>query len=139
MLETYDLDCKIHVESTLAKDDLADRVAKLSSGTLFGTGISRTVRTDVGEIEVRTNPDSNEQLARAFPEGFLHFRYVLEIFAYLTASSEERRLLVSKILQGFWSSGTPAVAACDYEAELPFGGGYNSRSVPWVALELQPN
>jgi len=29
----------------------------------------------------------------------------------------------------------PAVAACDYEEQLPFSGGYKSSGLPWPASE----
>jgi hypothetical protein len=31
--------------------------------------------------------------------------------------------LVSRVLKALWESGRPAVAACDFEDELPWGGG----------------
>ena len=39
--------------------------------------------------------------------------------------------LVARLLQLLWENGIPAVAAADYEDELPEGGGGKSRAVPW--------
>ena len=48
-----------------------------------------------------------------------------------TGSRPTRRTLVERLLPLLWERGIPAVAACDYEDELPEKGGYKSRAVPW--------
>jgi hypothetical protein len=123
----------VYVESRLTSDELASLLAGLLPGAGVDGSVGRTVRTRYGEIDIRKNKEADPRRARDFPDGFLHFRYVLEIYPLPTAPRHERTALASKILQHFWSEGMPAVAACDNERELPRQGGYNDHSAPWPA------
>jgi hypothetical protein len=129
-----ELDCKIYVEAELEPDDLAKTLAE----SLSGASLCRTVKTPLCEIDIRMNAEADKARVREFPDGFLFFRYTLEIYPSPAARREDRVALTATLLRLFWSQGLPAVAACDYEDELLFGGGYNNRSVPWVSLELLP-
>ena len=60
--------------------------------------------------------------AREWPGGFLYFPYRVE-------AGPKRA--VERLLPLLWDRGIPAVAACDYEDELPEKGGYKSRAIPW--------
>jgi hypothetical protein len=60
--------------------------------------------------------------AREWPDGFLYFPHHVE-------AGPKRA--VERLLPLLWDRGIPAVAACDYEHELPENGGYKSRSIPW--------
>jgi hypothetical protein len=136
--DTNHLDCKIYVESDLDQDALAKLLAGSLSGTVAGTPVSRTVQTPLGDIDIRKNATSDKLRARQFPDGFLAFRYALELYPAPEAPREDRISLVARLLHRLWSQNLPAVAACDYEDQLPHRGGYNDRSVPWVSLELLP-
>ena len=57
----------------------------------------------------------------------------------LPVNTPSRYALVDRLLNRLWSQGLPAVAACDYENELPRAGGYNNRSVPWPSGVDDPN
>src|SRR3954464_9696066 len=81
-----------------------------------------------GRSDARRSHDRDAIRAREFPDGWLFFRHNVEV---------ERRAHVAPLLRLLWGNGIPAVAACDYEEELPEGGGSKSRNVPWPA-ELPP-
>jgi hypothetical protein len=52
---------------------------------------------------------------------FANFPYCLEIDG---AGVVQQISVVSKILEGLWEQGIPAIAVCDYAASLPENGGY---------------
>src|SRR5689334_19229069 len=115
-------------------DELAALIATPLAGSVGGVPGSGTVRVPQGEIDVRRNRDADSSRASTFPDGFLGFRYTLELYPSPTVDLDGRVATVSKLLNFVWSQGIPAVAACDYEDHLPNGGGYNRRSVPWPAV-----
>ena len=133
------IDCKIYVESDQMPAAFAPLLAaSLGEATRNGT-VARTLHTPQAEIEVRKNKDANKLRAGEFPDGFLYFRYALEVYASPTSQHAEQVALVDRLLNRLWSQGFPAVAACDYENELPRAGGYNNRSVPWPSGVDDPN
>jgi hypothetical protein len=134
MADALELDCKIYLEADSEPEDLAKLVAE----SLSSTSLCRTVKTPLGEVDLRMNAEADKVRSREFPDGFLFFRYILEVYPSPAAQREDRIALTATLLRLFWSQGWPAIAACDYEDELPFGGGYNNRSVPWTSLELLP-
>jgi hypothetical protein len=138
MADGNELSGKIFGEAELGNEEVAERLANALSGTVSGPFFARLVRTSLGEIEIRNNPDADPVRARAFPDGFLFFRHALELDPFPATRPEDWVSLVGNLLRFLWSQGWPAVAACDDEDRLPFGGRYNNRSVPWIARELQP-
>jgi hypothetical protein len=135
MDDTQEMDCKIYVETDLPPQKLGKRLAALLSGTVSDSPASSTVHTPLAELDIRKNSDADSLLARGFPDGFLFFSQVVEIYPAPKADRELRVALVAGILRHFWSQGFPAVAACDYEDNLPHRGGYNDPSLPWVSSE----
>ncbi len=121
------LDCKIYVDASISRSQLIETIAKL----LDGLAEKNTLRVPDFEIDVLENDEFDEFRRREFPDGFLYFHYIFEIYANTDRQIQDRAALVSKILEHLWSEGFPAVAACDYETELPESGGYKNRSAPW--------
>ena len=101
-----DADCDVYVHTHEDRDALAGRLER-----------------ELGvRLHVERNDDRDEVRAREFPSGFLYFQYVIEAGP---------QALVERLLRALWDAGVPAVAACDYEDDLPEGGGYKSRAIPW--------
>jgi hypothetical protein len=73
-------------------------------------------------LHVERNDDRDPERAAEFPDGFLYFATLVE------AGPQE---VTAQLLRLLWDAGIPAVAATDYEDELPEGGGYGSRRIPW--------
>jgi hypothetical protein len=139
MVDSNQLRCKISVESELMPDAFATLLAaSIGEGTVHGA-VVRTLHTPQAEIEVRKNKEANRLRAGEFPDGFLYFRYALEVYVSATTQHAEQVTLVARLLNRLWSQGLPAVAACDYEKELPRAGGYNNRSIPWPSGEDDSN
>ncbi|MFD8009099.1 hypothetical protein [Streptomyces sp. NPDC058955] len=61
--------------------------------------------------------------ARAHPDDFLEWSVVLECDAVPGAAPAETVDAVSALLRCLWDRGYAAVAACDFEDELPLAGG----------------
>jgi hypothetical protein len=126
MLDTI-LDCKIYLNTETLHDEI-ESVAQLLSGTV---NLS-TIHFQNGEIDVVKNEDFNEVSCKQFPDGFLYFRYYLEFYAFPEQQMQCKIEVISNILEYFWGKNIPAVAASDYENELPNNGGYNSSFIPWI-------
>ena len=75
-------------------------------------------------IDVRRN-DGFDIIRRNDPDGFLYYRYYLDIDAVPGQQRVAQVALVEQILECLWEHGYAAVAACDFEDELPRHGGYN--------------
>ncbi len=130
-MESIDkLDCAIYLQppSDVGLDRVASTVAEtLGARTQKGLG-DVTVILSHGQIDVRTNAEFDPGRVKEFPDGFLNFRFMLEFFA-APPRSEDQLTNVGGLLSRFWSLGWPAVAACDYEDQLPRRGGYKDRDV----------
>lgn len=134
MIALDQLDCKIFVESPMRRDELARTLlGRIQSSVEFDLTGS-VLRYSFAEVEIRNNEDACSDRAADFPDGFLYFRYCLEV--YVDPTSQEKISLVSAILKTCWENGWPAVAACDYEQVLPELGGHNSQQIPWPGVAI---
>jgi hypothetical protein len=128
------LDCKIYVETTETLDELvALLLPVLSAPEPAQSPSAWTIHTTHGDVEIRHNEEADTIRAREFPDGFLYFSFGLELYPLATTSHQAQVDQAAALLHSLWSQGVPAVAACDYESELPNGGGYKDASLPWPA------
>lgn len=127
-----DLACVIYTD--ISRDELINNLSQL----LPKKDNSSVFYSESNEIEVVSNLDCDPVICQQFPDGFLHFQQRIEVFPdeSKTVTLENQIPLVSNILQHLWSHQIPAVAACDYEDQLPNNGGYKSTEVPWVKSNL---
>lgn len=88
------------------------------------------IESPQGEISVRKNDAFNEEMRKDEEDGFLYYRYLLEVEPEEELGKENATQFVSRILEYLWSQNYPAVASCDYEELLPNKGGYKSPNVP---------
>ena len=126
MSELVSPDCQIFVDADVAETELIGIIMRLLLATP-GDGPPRC------EAEVVRNPDYDPARRRRFPDGFIYFRYFIDLYSDDDLSLAGRAALVTAVLERLWDDGFPAVAACGYESRLPHGGGYKSRAVPWPA------
>jgi hypothetical protein len=131
-----ELGCKVFLEAGLSQPDLVGLLSDGASAQVTRGPSSALVMNDIGELELRRNDDGDAASAREYPDGFLHFRYVIEFYPRPTASREDQVDYIGRLLDRLWSSGLPAVASCDYEDELPHHGGYRDASLPWPSQAL---
>lgn len=138
MSELTDLSCAIYVNAELSVDALATLVSSALSASLSDPTFAPIIQTTAGEVEVRKNDGWDAARAIQFPDGFLFFRYRLEFYAEAKVPLGEQARTVSRMLTALWSQGIAAVAACDYEDELPRKGGYKELTVPWPSGHRVP-
>jgi hypothetical protein len=68
-------------------------------------------------VDVSKNPDTGAA------DDFIGWPTIVEIEAEAGASSAAVVAITSRVVTAMWGAGLPAVAACDYEDELPWRGG----------------
>jgi hypothetical protein len=75
-------------------------------------------------VDVLRNPDAGSA------EDFIGWPTFVEIEADADADNASIVEVTSRIVIAMWGAGIPAVAACDYEDELPWRGGISRISEP---------
>ena len=122
-------DCIIYCTGDLTILQLRSKVA-----SFIGSNAAQVsfVEKDFHELSIHTNDDFNFGKEKDFPDGFIYFRFIVEIGFTEKINLDKALPVVSDLLKWLWEMGMPAVASCDYENLLPENGGYNSRVVPWV-------
>lgn len=95
---------------------------------------------DVLEMILLKNSDYNSSKQNEFPDGFLYFRYILEvIFIDENIETLEMVSIVNDILHFFWKNNMCAIASCDYENLLKNNGGYKNLTIPWPSSANSSN
>jgi hypothetical protein len=118
-----DLDCTIYVDAP-SGEEIVELLVELTGGRADRFG---TVEAPGVALDVDGNDEADAGRRSEFPDGFLFFSNRVELYS----ETPPAVALVTELLEALWARGWPAVAACDYEDELPHGGGYKSASVPW--------
>lgn len=115
-------DCKVFVDAEVSDRELFSMIAQ----SMFIPDDPTPL-----EVEVIKNEEYDSNRRRLFPDGFVHFRYILDVYMN-RAPRDAKVAAVSRLLDFLWSWGYPAVAAAPFEDRLPERGGYKSRRVPWA-------
>ena len=110
-----DLYCKVFVDAPLDAQELA-RLISLRVGEALPWN---TVRTDNLELEVRNNDDFLPAQKRKHRDDFVYYRLYLDIDPVSGTARDKYVNEVADLLQWLWGQAFPAVAACDFEDELP--------------------
>ncbi|MFE1630923.1 1,4-dihydroxy-6-naphthoate synthase [Brevibacillus reuszeri] len=120
-MSKYDnLYCKLFIDTDIDDLSLVNLVGQISNGSIQNW----VIVNKYSEIYVNKNDDFNETLRGKNGDGFLHSRYFLDIEPSLNVEQNEYIAYVARFLEGLWKEGCQAVAACDFEEELPNNGGY---------------
>ncbi len=114
-------DCKVFIDTDVSDTELVS----LTAPVLFAP--EDDVRL---EVDVLKNEDYDTNRRRQFPDGFVYFRYTLDLYIS-EATLARRAAIVTRLIEQLWDWGFPAVAACAYEDRLPERGGYKSQAIPW--------
>jgi hypothetical protein len=108
--------CKIYLDTALSKGD----VIGLIQTALVGEVENRaTIRTSSCVIDVEDNDDFSQAMRDDPVNGFLYFRYYLDIEPCKDASRGQYVEILSTLLYRLREKGYKAVPACDFEDELP--------------------
>jgi hypothetical protein len=116
-----DLFCKLFVDAECDKNELVSRLAEITNGAAEHS----SVVTKWCEFNVVRNSDSDERRTNSEQGGFLYFPFFLEIEPSDGVEHGVYVTGIGSLLTNLWNSGIQAVAACDFEDELPLKGGYN--------------
>ncbi len=121
------IDATVYVDCLGRQVDLVEVVAEILGGD---TDLS-TARAERSAVLVEANEDADPESASDWPEGFLYFSQVMEVYAVADTPRHERAAVTGRLLSELWARGIAAVAACDYEDLLPAAAGTGDRSLPW--------
>ena len=72
-------------------------------------------------VDVRRNPDAAD--AADPGDDFVRWPVLVELEAEEEVGERALAEAAAEILRALWDAGYPAVAACDFEDELPWSGG----------------
>lgn len=125
--------CSVYFTETLQMPYLLRELMKRIGGKIIHRN---SIEIELGRLSISENKAYNEYLQYQFPDGFLYFKFKMEINFKQNVQISQCINVVSQILTIFWDSNTPAVAAADYEQFLPLKGGYNSIGIPWPKSEI---
>lgn len=120
--------CIIYCTGTISIDKLRIRLAALLGLSKIDVSF---VEGDFYELSIYNNDDFDTKRQTDFPDGFLYFKFIIEVGFNSICQINDATPLISKILKCLWKLKMPAVASCDYENLLPENGGYKSTVVPW--------
>ncbi len=112
--------CQIYVDTNLEHDALLTVIQTAIGGELE----RNTISTPEIDVYIDRNDSFDEVRRKEFPDGFLYFRYVLDMDTQGKELWDSYISFITKVLETCWSSGFKAVAACDFESRLPHDGGY---------------
>lgn len=121
--------CTIYASSDTGIEEFRKEISVVLNLSI--TSIS-FITGDKYELSVRKNDEFNKNTQTEFPDGFLYFKYIMDIQFYEVNNVEFCIQEISKILVWLWGKNIPAVASYDYEDALPEKGGYKSVNIPWV-------
>ncbi|MER7221529.1 1,4-dihydroxy-6-naphthoate synthase [Streptomyces eurythermus] len=89
----------------------------------------------VGPLRVEGEPNDYATGRHAHPSDFLEWPTVLECEAHVGTPAEVVRA-VTVVLEALWHGGFKAIAACDFEEELPARGGIGRYPYPVSAPDV---
>lgn len=120
------LDCNLYIDT-----DAEINILLINIADLFSSKLKRnSLVTDEGYITITENQQFNPINKKSPLDGFLFYRYILDVKPNPNLEKDNAISFVSKILEEFWANGFPAIANCEYESDLPNNGGYKSENVP---------
>jgi hypothetical protein len=118
-LALHDLYCKVFVAGARS----CRRITTVIHRHLGARDDGHCLSTEVLEIDVRRNDDSDPNRYAALRRDFVFSPYCLDIEPISGAPRAQYVADVSRLLQGLWAEGWDAIAACDFEEDLPRKGG----------------
>ena len=115
--------CKIFIDTDKDKDK--DSVMDFIMFILSGEKQRRLIISENMEVYIDDNDDFSKIKRNEDPDGFLFSRYYLDIKPNMNVKQDVYIACIAMLLERLWSNEYKAIAACDFEEELPRKGGYN--------------
>lgn len=114
-----DLYCKVLVDSPHPRGTLTEAIA----AALGGVANESTVIAPALEADVRRNEDWDPSRYAPDWDNFIFSRYYLDVEPRAGVERSTYVAAVATLLESLWSLKADAIAACDFEEELPWRGG----------------
>lgn len=120
--------CKLYIQTTNNIDWLMNfieinmNLKKESPYSLYN---------DIINIDIEENEEYSQIECKEFPDGFLFFKFYLDINIQQNTDFKDYICLITKLLSILWNNNVSSVASCDFEDQLLNNGGYNNKNVPW--------
>jgi len=114
---------KVYVDCDKDLSQVIDQIARITSGSVR----MRSVSSKQLEIYIVAIGDFNESCRSQPDDGFLYYRFYLDIEPASAIARDQFVVSLGNLLEALWSFGWKAIAACDFEEELPRSGGYLGR------------
>ena len=123
-------DCIIYCTGNISINELRIKIATFIGSDKIEVSF---IEKDFYELSVYVNDEFDTNGQVNFPDGFLYFKFIIDVGFNPNSEISKCADEISKILRWLWGIGMPSVASCDYEDLLPENGGYNSKVIPWVS------
>jgi hypothetical protein len=123
------IDCIIYCTGSLSINELRKKTVDFVGADKIEISF---IEKGFYDLSVHINEAFDKSKQVNFPDGFLYFKFIIEVGFYRSVETNIYVDIVSKLLKWIWGMGVPAVASCDYENLLPENGGYNSNATPWI-------
>lgn len=114
-LDNLELFCRVNVQAEVPHDEFVSFIAR----SVGGVSRSNSVRSNKLDISVDDNDVFDAEKARIGEDCWLYFRYTLEIDPIRGVSPRDYVAAIGTLLKSLWLSSMDAVAACDFEEQLP--------------------
>lgn len=128
MFDEVDAYCSLFTDADAERENLA-----FALGQLFNSLPDKwhNVETSFGEFSILENDEFDEQMRKNEKDGFLYYRYLIEVEPNIELGEENAVAFTAKLLEYLWSQDYPATAACSYEDELPNNGNLIPENYSW--------
>lgn len=120
----HNLYCKIYVHTNKSIDELPKEIEKQIS---IKSDQFHSFENQFITLEILANKEYDKNKCYEFPDGFLYFKYNLEIDCKITSKEIEYIEFISALMKFLWGLGMNLVASCDFEEFLPNQGGFKKR------------
>jgi len=110
-----------------------DKTLLKSLSQLLDVPISNKIyiESDLYFLSLRNNEEHDVKKEKEFPNGFIYFKYFIEMDFEDEMDISSIVQLINQVLSFLWKNGYAAVTSCDFEELLLENGGYNRAELPW--------
>uniref|UniRef100_UPI003D21D470 1,4-dihydroxy-6-naphthoate synthase n=1 Tax=Brevibacillus sp. FIR094 TaxID=3134809 RepID=UPI003D21D470 len=107
--------CKLFIDTELDREEVSKLIAKSINGIVH----KHQCFSEALDIYVNKNDDFDLEKGTEKRDGFLYYKYFLDIEPQKGSDEEVYINTIGKLLENLWRNGIKAVAASDFEHLLP--------------------
>ena len=124
-----DLFCRVNVHSEMPHGEFVSFLAR----SVGGVNRMNSITTNLLDISVDDNDGFDAAKSSTGQNRWLYFRYTLEIDPIANVAPGDYLAAIGTLVKLLWSSGMDAVAACEFEEQLP----QNVRRFSWTRPDAE--